>query len=86
MRIGWHVSKKTLSIAILATASSAIFAQGLVLNNEDLRTDLNWLNQQGVISISTSTWPLSGDEIQRALSSKVSHPAQQKLLIQFLMH
>lgn len=83
----WHVSKKTLSIAILATASSAIFAQGLVLNDEDLRTDLNWLNQQGVINISTSTWPLSGDEIQRALSqAKVSHPAQQKLLTQFLMH
>ncbi len=73
--------RKTLSIAILATASSAIFAQGLVLNNEDLRTDLNWLNQQGVISISTSTWPLSGDEIQRALSqAKVSHPAQQKVI------
>ncbi|MFL1489098.1 capsule assembly Wzi family protein [Acinetobacter baumannii] len=73
--------RKTLSIAILATASSAIFAQGLVLNNEDLRTDLNWLNQQGVISISTSTWPLSGDEIQRALSqAKVTHPAQQKVI------
>ncbi len=43
--------RKTLSIALLATASSAVFAQGLVLNNDDLRTDLNWLNQQGVISI-----------------------------------
>lgn len=73
--------RKTLSIAILATASSAIFAQGLVLNNEDLRTDLNWLNQQGVINISTSTWPLSGDEIHRALSrAEVSHPAQQKVI------
>lgn len=73
--------RKTLSIAILATASSAIFAQGLVLNNEDLRTDLNWLNQQGVIKISTSTWPLSGDEIQRALSqAQVTHPAQQKVI------
>jgi len=65
----------------LETASSAIFAQGLVLNNEDLRTDLNWLNQQGVINISTSTWPLSGDEIHRALSrAEVSHPAQQKVI------
>ena len=73
--------RKTLSIAILATASSAIFAQGLVLNDEDLRTDLNWLNQQGVINISTSTWPLSGDEIHRALSrAEVSHPAQQKVI------
>ncbi len=49
-----------------------------MLNNDDLRTDLNWLNQQGVINISTSTWPLGGDEIQRALSqAKVTHPAQQ---------
>ncbi len=79
--------RKTLSIAILATASSAIFAQGLVLNNEDLRTDLNWLNQQGVISISTSTWPLSGDEIQRALSQAKSDASSstKKLLIQYLM-
>ncbi|MDC4594144.1 capsule assembly Wzi family protein [Acinetobacter baumannii] len=73
--------RKTLSIALLATASSAVFAQGLVLNNDDLRTDLNWLNQQSVINISTSTWPLSGDEIQRALSqAKVTHPAQQKVI------
>lgn len=73
--------RKTLSIALLATASSAVFAQGLVLNNDDLRTDLNWLNQQGVINISTSTWPLSGDEIERALSqAKVTHPAQQKVI------
>ncbi len=36
---------------------------------------------------STSTWPLSGDEIQRALSqAKVTHPLNKKLLIQFLMH
>ncbi|MEJ8497022.1 hypothetical protein, partial [Acinetobacter baumannii] len=27
--------RKTLSIALLATASSAVFAQGLVLNNDD---------------------------------------------------
>lgn len=75
--------RKTLSIALLAAASSAVFAQGLVLNDANLRADLNWLNQQGVIQISTSTWPLSGDEIQRALSqAKINNNAQQKLLIQ----
>ena len=57
--------KKTLLVAMLTSASSALFAQGLVLNDQNLRTDLNWLNQQGVIQISTSTWPMSGDEIQR---------------------
>ena len=79
--------KKNTFNCIISYCLISCFAQGLVLNNDDLRTDLNWLNQQGVINISTSTWPLSGDEIQRALSqAKVTHPAQQKLLTQFSMH
>ncbi len=50
-------------------ATTSIFAQGLVLNDQNLTNEiLNWLNQQGVIQISTSTWPMSGDEIQRVLS------------------
>ncbi|MFW1859485.1 capsule assembly Wzi family protein [Acinetobacter defluvii] len=73
--------KKSLYATVLASLSLPIFAQGLVLNNEDIRTDLNWLNQQGVIQISTSTWPMSGDEIQRALSTaKVSNNTQQKVI------
>lgn len=72
---------KTLSFAILSILALPVAAQGIVLNNEDLRTDLNWLNQQGVIQISTSTWPLSGDEIQRALSNaKIENLVQQKVL------
>jgi hypothetical protein len=73
--------KKTLFAAMLTSASSALFAQGLVLNDQNLRTDLNWLNQQGVIQISTSTWPMSGDEIQRALkAAQVSNTTQQKVI------
>ena len=65
----------------MISTSSAIFAQGLILNDENLRTDLNWLNQQGVIQISTSTWPISGEEIQRALvSAKDSNNTQQKVI------
>lgn len=74
-------SRKALLMAILATSSSSIFAQGLVLNDQNLRTDLNWLNQQGVIQISTSTWPLSGDEIERALSqANISNTIQEKVI------
>jgi len=74
-------SRKSLLMAILATSSSSIFAQGLVLNDQNLRTDLNWLNQQGVIQISTSTWPLSGDEIERALSqANISNTTQEKVI------
>ena len=73
--------KKSLSMAVFSCFSSITLAQGLVLNDENLRTDLNWLNQQGVIQISTSTWPLSGDEIQRALAqAKVSNNTQQKVV------
>ena len=73
--------KKSLYIALFSAISATTFAQGLVLNDANLRTDLNWLNQQGVIQISTSTWPLSGDEIQHALSqAKVSNNTQQKVI------
>ncbi|WP_336141802.1 capsule assembly Wzi family protein [Acinetobacter sp. 102] len=73
--------KKSLYVALFASLASATFAQGLILNDANLRTDLNWLNQQGVIQISTSTWPMSGDEIQRALSqAKVSNNTQQKVV------
>lgn len=74
-------------LATLALSSSLTFAQGIVLNDQNLRTDLNWLNQQGVIQISTSTWPMSGDEIQRALSqAKISNSVQQKVLDAVLTH
>lgn len=74
--------KKKMSLAVLISAFSLpIYAQGIILNNKDLRTDLNWLNQQGVIQISTSTWPLSGGEIERALEgANVNNPLQQKVL------
>ncbi|WP_432210896.1 capsule assembly Wzi family protein [Acinetobacter variabilis] len=74
-------------LATLALSSSFTFAQGIVLNDQNLRTDLNWLNQQGVIQISTSTWPMSGDEIQRALSqAKVSNNNQQKVIDAVVAH
>ncbi|MBJ9986415.1 capsule assembly Wzi family protein [Acinetobacter sp. S40] len=74
-------SRKTLLMAMLAVSSSSLFAQGLMLNDQNLRTDLNWLNQQGVIQISTSTWPLSGDEIERALSqARISNTTQEKVI------
>lgn len=72
---------RVLSLAIFSSLALPVYAQGIILNNNDLRTDLNWLNQQGVIQISTSTWPLSGEEIQRALSTaKIENQLQQKVL------
>ncbi|WP_326517949.1 capsule assembly Wzi family protein [Acinetobacter sp. CAAS 2-6] len=73
--------KRILALSVITLLSSTAWSQGLVLNDENLRTDLAWLNQQGVIQISTSTWPMSGDEIQRALRlAKVSNPIQQHVI------
>ena len=75
------MKRKVLSALALAMAVQSAWAQGIVLNDEALRSDLNWLNQQGVIQISTSTWPMSGDEIARALSqAQVDTAAQQKVM------
>lgn len=72
---------KILSSLILSIVTLPVMAQGIVLNDEELRTDLNWLDQQGVIQISTSTWPLSGDEVERALSNaKILNNTQQKVI------
>lgn len=76
-----YQSIRFFSSAIFSIVALPVAAQGLVLNSEDLRTDLNWLNQQGVIQISTSTWPLSSEEIQRALSNAhIISQVQQKVI------
>jgi len=75
------MKRKVLSALALAMAVQSAWAQGIVLDDEALRSDLNWLNQQGVIQISTSTWPMSGDEIARALSqAQVNTAAQQRVM------
>lgn len=72
---------KTISIALSSLWSASVLAQGIVLNDPDLRTDLNWLNQQGVIQMSTSTWPMSGEEIRRVLfQAEISNNTQQKVV------
>ena len=41
-----YQSIKVLSFAILSALALPVAAQGIVLNNEDLRTDLNWLTNK----------------------------------------
>lgn len=77
------LTKSVIGTALLTSLSTFSFAQGLILNDANLRDDLNWLNQQGVIQISTSTWPLSGDEVNRALSNaNVQNTNQQRVIDQ----
>ncbi|WP_201615702.1 capsule assembly Wzi family protein [Psychrobacter urativorans] len=73
---------KQLSILLgFSMVSMLASAQNLYMNDMRLKSDLDWLNTQGVTQISTSTWPLTANEIKRALSSaNTVTPAQQQVL------
>lgn len=74
-------AKKIFCAFAFYLISDTVMAQGLILNDENIRADLNWLNQQGVIQISTSTWPLTTDEVSSALTrAQIDHPSQQKVV------
>ncbi|CAE1150869.1 capsule assembly Wzi family protein [Serratia rhizosphaerae] len=57
-----------LVAAGLFTCALTSHASGLVTPDNDLRNDLAWLSDRGVINVSLSTWPLSQEEINSVLS------------------
>ena len=68
-------------IGILSSVSMAAAAQNLYMNDLKLKSEIDWLNAQGVTQISTSTWPLTASEIGRGLATaNVSTTAQQQVL------
>lgn len=73
---------KTLSLFVsLGFASSLASAQNLQLNDMSLKSELDWLQAQGVIQISTSTWPMTANEINRALdNANIQTQAQQQIV------
>ncbi|EMO0471154.1 capsule assembly Wzi family protein [Pluralibacter gergoviae] len=75
------ISRLALALGLASAVSTQAFAAGLVLNDNDLRNDLAWLNDRGVIHLSLSTWPLSQEEIARALKkAKPSYSSEQVVL------
>jgi hypothetical protein len=64
--------KVMIAFGLFACAVDAS-AAGLIAPNTDLRQDLAWLSDRGVINISLSTWPMSQAEIESALAS--AHPS-----------
>ena len=58
-----------LGLGLLSSMSMLASAQNLYMNDLKLKADLDWLNTQGVAQISTSTWPLTANEIKRALNT-----------------
>jgi hypothetical protein len=57
-----------LVAAGLFTCALTGHASGLVTPDNDLRNDLAWLSDRGVINVSLSTWPLSQEEISSVIS------------------
>lgn len=72
---------KKLTLACLCSAALGTHAGDIILNDTAIRDDLNWLNTQGVINVSTSTWPLSHAEITRALDAVTASNAAQTVVI-----
>ena len=67
-----------LGISLISGIASA---QNLQMNNMNLKSELDWLQAQGVIQISTTTWPLTTNEINRALeAANIRTPEQQQIL------
>lgn len=59
------IARIALALGLLTSISAQSYASGLLLNDNDLRNDLAWLSDRGVIHLSLSTWPLSQEEIVR---------------------
>ena len=67
-----YFARSALSLGLFAVFSTSGFASGLVLADNEFRNDLAWLSDRGTLSLSLSTWPLSEEEIKRALAN--AHP------------
>lgn len=67
-----YFARSALSLGLFAVFSTASFASGLVLADNEFRNDLAWLSDRGTLALSLSTWPLSEEEINRALAN--AHP------------
>ncbi|WP_352287835.1 capsule assembly Wzi family protein [Psychrobacter sp. GW64-MNA-CIBAN-0177] len=68
-------------LSALSTLSMNATAQNLYMNDLRLKADIDWLNTQGVTQISTSTWPLTANEIERGLlGAQLTTPVQRQVV------
>lgn len=75
------IARIAVTLGLLSSLGAQAYAAGLVVNDNDLRNDLAWLSDRGVIRLSLSTWPLSQEEITRALKkAKPSYSSEQVVL------
>lgn len=72
-----------LGLSLMGTFASA---QNLQMNDMSLKSELDWLRAQGVVQISTSTWPLTANEINRALSNADIRTPEQQQIVQSIRY
>lgn len=76
-----QVTKIASLLITTSLLSSLASAQNLQMNDMSLKSELDWLLAQGVIQISTTTWPLTINEINRALEdANIRTPEQQQIV------
>ncbi|MDX6039055.1 capsule assembly Wzi family protein [Scandinavium lactucae] len=59
--------RQAICLALLVCSSQA--GAGLLVNDAQLRSDLAWLADRDIIQLNLATWPLSQEEVNRALSN-----------------
>ena len=75
---GLKLTALCLGISLLSGIATA---QNLQMNDMSLKSELDWLQAQEVIHISTTTWPLTTNEINRALEdANIRTPEQQQIV------
>jgi len=78
----FKVAKLTTLALSISLASLIATAQNLQMNDMILKSELDWLQAQGVIQISTTTWPLTTNEINRALEGANVRTTEQQQIVQ----
>lgn len=78
---GLKLNRLTALSLGISLISGIATAQNLQMNDMSLKSELDWLQAQGVIQISTTTWPLTTNEINRALEgANIRSPEQQRIV------
>jgi len=76
-----NIFRTTTGIALLTIGMTAN-ASGLLLPDEMLRDDLAFLSDRSVINLGLSTWPLSQEEVERALNTARTESVSERAALQ----
>ena len=78
---GLELTRLTALCLGIGLISGIATAQNLQMNDMSLKSELDWLRSQGVVQISTSTWPLTANEINRVLENANIHTPEQQQIV-----